>query len=70
MQLARQAVNALLGIFIFLDLVCAWELWRHGPPMVVTDFKEIKQGEISFKMTPAPFAQHVYITPIIVIALH
>ena len=38
--------------------------------MLMSEAKEIKQGEITLKMTPAPFSQHAYVTLMVVIALH
>ena len=45
--------KTLLVALILIELLFSWELWRHGPPMVTTDVKEIRPGEISFRMTPA-----------------
>lgn len=70
MRFARRAAKALLALFIILDALSAWEFWRHGPPMLMSEAKEIRPGEITFKMTPAPFSQHSYAALMVVIALH
>ena len=48
----RQIAKTLLISLVVLELLVCWELWRHGPPTAVTDFKEIGPGEISFRMKP------------------
>ena len=69
MRLARLAAKTLLVLFIVCDVPFAWEFWRHGPPMVISDWREIKPGEASFRMTQAPVTTHDYIVHTIVIAL-
>lgn len=70
MRLARSTVKALLALCLFFDSGVAWQLWRHGPPMVTTDVREIKPGEVSFKMTRLPLSHSDYFALIILIALH
>ncbi len=50
---ARQIAKTLLVSLLVLELLAAWELWRHGPPMIVTDFKGIGSGAASFRMKPS-----------------
>jgi hypothetical protein len=48
--------KALLALFILFDSYAAWQLWRHGPPMLIIDEKELGPGEVSFKMTREPLS--------------
>jgi hypothetical protein len=68
MHLARRAAKALLVLFILCDVLFAWEWWRHGPPMVASGGEEIKPGEVTFRMTPAPLTAHDYVVLAIVLA--
>jgi hypothetical protein len=62
-------VKVLLSILVLLDSYSAWQLWRHGPPMVTTDIREIIPGEVTFKMTPAPLGPYDYLVLVFVIVL-
>lgn len=70
MRLARSIAKALLVFCFLLDSGIAWQLWRYGPPMVATDVREIKPGEVSFRMTRLPLSHSDYFALIIMIALH
>jgi hypothetical protein len=70
MKVARQMAKAFLVLFFLFDALIAWQLWRHGPPMVMSDWKEIKPGEVSFRMAKAPVAAHDYIALTIAVTLH
>jgi hypothetical protein len=67
--LARKAAKALLGILVFCEVLFAWELWIHGPPMVVTSEKVTKAGEYSFKVAQAPPSASDWTILVAVIAL-
>ena len=69
MRFARLTAKTLLVLFILCEVLFAWESWRHGPPMVTSEWKEIKPGEVSFRMTQAPVTAHPYIVLTIVTAL-
>ena len=70
MKVARQTAKTLLVLFFLFDVLVAWELWRHGPPIVISQWEEIKPGEVSFRMVKAPVTVHDYIALTIVVALH
>ncbi|MGD0911329.1 MAG: hypothetical protein ABR928_05500 [Terracidiphilus sp.] len=52
MRLARFVAKVLLILIVLGEMLVAWELWRHGPPMdmVVTSDRVKEAGELSFKM--------------------
>ncbi len=68
MRLARRVAKILLSIFVLCEAYFAWQLWRHGPPMMAIDVREIKPGEESFRMIPVPLTAHDYLELIVVIA--
>jgi hypothetical protein len=69
MRLARQAANVLLTLIFLCEAMVVWELWIHGPPMVVTDEEVTRAGEYSFKLARAPVSTEDYLALIVAIAL-
>jgi hypothetical protein len=69
MRFARQSAKALLVILFFCEVLAAWELWRHGPLMVVPGAVETKPGEISFRLTRTLPSPYDYAALVAVIAL-
>ena len=69
MRLARQSAKALLILIVLCETMFAWELWLHGPPMVVSDEKVTKAGEYSFKVARAPLIAEDWTVLVSVIVL-
>jgi hypothetical protein len=53
---------------VLIDALCAWELWRHGSPIMISE-EEVKRGEASFRMTQAPLGAHDGAALIVLITL-
>ena len=71
MRLARRAAKVLLILIVLCEMLVAWELWRHGPPMdmVVTSDKIRETGELSYKMVRVPVSAEDYTVLTVTIAL-
>jgi hypothetical protein len=69
MRFARRVVKVLLSILVLCEMYVAWQLWRYGLPTEVTDVRETKPGEISFRLTPAPVSARDYLVLVVVIVL-
>jgi hypothetical protein len=69
MRLARRVAKVLLIILVLFDSFSAWQLWRHGLPMVTTGPVETRPGEVSFRMTPAPLSPLDYVVLVPMVAL-
>ena len=68
MRVARRVAKILLSLMVFIDALCGWELWRHGPPMTISG-EEVKHGEASFRMTQAPLGAYDYVALIVLISI-
>jgi hypothetical protein len=71
MRPVRFAAKVLLILIVLCEMLVAWELWRHGPPMdmVVTSDKVKEAGELSFKMVRVPLSTTDWTMLVAVIAL-
>ena len=56
MRFVRQLATGLLAVFILCDVSVIYGRWRHGPFLDITNVSELKNGEVSFTMTPVPMA--------------
>lgn len=69
MRMARRTVKALLCILVLCELYVAWQLWRHGLPMLATGVQETKPGEVSFGVSHAPISAQDWLVLVLVLAI-
>jgi len=54
MRLVWQLAKGLLAFLILFDVLAIYEVWRHGPSMMMSAESELKNGKVSFTLSPAP----------------
>jgi hypothetical protein len=71
MRRIRFAAKVLLILSVLCEILVAWELWRHGPPMdmVITSDRVKETGELSFKMVRVPPSASDWTILVVVIGL-
>ena len=56
MKLIRRAIKIMSVLLILFDLVLVWEMYRYGPPMVMSGAHEVRPGEAAFSVSRVPIS--------------